>query len=438
MGEYTLKFLEIKEWSEQSLKVTLTIDDVEKPYIINLSPYTYQSISKTLTSFEDYYLRLSLIVKRNPFNNTYQSSVTCIKAKEQRKLIFNCDESYFELIEKIREIDSFEELKDVEQIVEVKDEVEIKEEDSKEIDQTVPQKQEEPKKRFTFINFFKSFVVLIFTFAIVIWFSVDYFSANDDELSLAENSHPITLVENESKNVEESDEDSSDSQTEQKNDSDQEDINSLPEEDDKVEEESQQDETSYAFYEVESVTYALPKGYVALTFDDGPSVFTKQIVDILTSYDVAGTFFFVGKHVEKYPEYVAYTLENGQAIASHSHTHVNLLTISSDEFYKETVESIAIIEEISGEKVNMFRPPYGVINDELKASFVEHDIKTIMWNRDPRDWESRNKDAILKYFYEFDPSGGIYILHENAHTVAALPEVIEYLKELNLEIVGLQ
>lgn len=45
----------------------------------------------------------------------------------------------------------------------------------------------------------------------------------------------------------------------------------------------------------QGVTYNLPDGYVALTFDDGPSIYTKEIVEILKQYNVGGTFFFCGE-----------------------------------------------------------------------------------------------------------------------------------------------
>ncbi|MNW14005.1 hypothetical protein D3C71_2121120 [compost metagenome] len=57
----------------------------------------------------------------------------------------------------------------------------------------------------------------------------------------------------------------------------------------------------------------------------------------------------------------------------------------------------------------------------------------LLWNRDPEDWKADTAEEITQYFYNTDPSGGIYLLHEKAVTVKALPAIIEYLKGKQLK-----
>lgn len=188
--------------------------------------------------------------------------------------------------------------------------------------------------------------------------------------------------------------------------------------------------------DAEEYTYSVPKGYVALTFDDGPSEYTEQIVDILKEHDIAATFLFVGVNVKHDPEAAAYAVDNGMAVGNHSWAH-NDFTASTAE---ENADSIARVNELIESKaegentvVNLFRPPYGAIDDEVKAVAKQEQMKVLMWNRDPVDWKAKTEKQILSYFKQKSPSGGIYVMHEKKLTVEALPEIIQYLKSKQLK-----
>ena len=62
---------------------------------------------------------------------------------------------------------------------------------------------------------------------------------------------------------------------------------------------------------------------VYLTFDDGPSIYTDEILDILDRYHVKATFFVVGKHVKEHPELVKREYDEGHYIANHGYNHNN-------------------------------------------------------------------------------------------------------------------
>ncbi|MGM8214880.1 polysaccharide deacetylase family protein [Bacillaceae bacterium W0354] len=444
MGKYTFKLLELIELSNEKLKVRLTIDESEKLYILHVDKHTYDSINSAVNSFEEYYSRLSLITKRNPFNHTYTSSITLIRGKETRKLSFNCDETYARLIEKIRDADSFEELNIIDELVELVEEKESQPKTKPIVESNVAEVEPEqisndkakatPTKKTDcfFSKLFRNMLIASVAIILIVLFKGDYFSANESKtVQLVQGSQLLTppiKSEKPSITVEQQVEDEVGT------------VESSIEEKDEIEIVDQEEKlpSQMAFYEVDEVTYQLPEGYVALTFDDGPSIYTKQIVDLLTEYEVAGTFFFVGDQVLKHPEYVTYTNDKGHVVASHSQSHKNITTLYEQQLDEEILQSIIDLEKVSGSNVNLFRPPYGAIGEFEKAFLSENNVKTIMWNRDPRDWDVSSKDAIINYFYELDPSGGIYILHENKYTLEALPEIIEYLKELNLEIVGIQ
>ncbi|MNM93967.1 Peptidoglycan-N-acetylglucosamine deacetylase [compost metagenome] len=187
----------------------------------------------------------------------------------------------------------------------------------------------------------------------------------------------------------------------------------------------------------EAVTYSIPKGRVALTFDDGPSKYTKDIVDILKEHEIGGTFFFVGKNVGHYSDSVKYVHNNGYSIGNHSMNHRNLVKLSNEKQEYEILDSNKLLEELIQEKVVLFRPPYGSKNAVTKEILIKNDKKMVLWNTDPEDWKSRDANAIYQAIAKSKVNGSIILLHESQATIDALPKIIKYLQSKQLEIVNL-
>ena len=198
-------------------------------------------------------------------------------------------------------------------------------------------------------------------------------------------------------------------------------------------------ENTIPFLELEeTLTYSIAKGNVALTFDDGPTKYSLEIVDILKEYGVGGTFFFIGQNAEEHPDYVEYVHSNGYSIGSHSSSHPNMPTLSYKKQELELVASLDLLGEITKEKIRLFRPPYGNFNKHLQNLVDENHYKLVLWNVDPEDWNTRNSERIFNDIKTSDVSGSIILLHESKAVVDALPRIIEYLQELDLEIVNLK
>lgn len=188
----------------------------------------------------------------------------------------------------------------------------------------------------------------------------------------------------------------------------------------------------------EVLTFGIPEGNVALTFDDGPSKYSKEITDILTRYKAGGTFFFIGNNVEKYPDYVKYVESNGYAIGSHSMNHTNFKKLSYEDQEYQLLYTNQLIEDIIQEKVVLFRPPYGSKNDTTMELMNNNQNRMVLWNTDTLDWKSRNPDKIFNAVLNSRVSGSIILLHESQAVVDALPRIIEYLQEQDLQLVNLR
>lgn len=178
--------------------------------------------------------------------------------------------------------------------------------------------------------------------------------------------------------------------------------------------------------------FGLPKQYVALTFDDGPSRYTEQIVDTLTKHKVAATFLFIGENAKHYPDAVTYASKNGMSIGNHSWDHPVMTKLSAKEQSSNLSKTVSLLESLTNTPITLFRPPYGSINDELFSVAKQQHLKTLMWNRDPEDWNHKKPEDIVRYFHGVDASGGIYVLHEDKSTLEALPDILDYLSGKNL------
>ena len=188
----------------------------------------------------------------------------------------------------------------------------------------------------------------------------------------------------------------------------------------------------------EVISYSIPEGSVALTFDDGPSAYTKEITDILKSYQIGATFFFIGENVLKYPDHVQYVHSNGYAIGSHSMNHKELVKFPYEKQEFELLQTNQLIEEIIQEKVVLFRPPYGSNNEDTLKVMNNNQAKMVLWNTDTLDWKSRDTDKIVNVVLTSKASGSIILLHESRAVIDALPQIIDYLQSQDLQLVNLK
>ena len=124
---------------------------------------------------------------------------------------------------------------------------------------------------------------------------------------------------------------------------------------------------------------------VALTFDDGPSKYTKDILDILKKYDACGTFFLIGNKVSFYGEVLREMLSEGNEIGNHSYDHKYLTRLSEEEVKDEINKTQDEIKRVTGYTPTLFRPTYGGYNNTLK-SYI--DLTFVLWDVDSRDWSS--------------------------------------------------
>lgn len=176
---------------------------------------------------------------------------------------------------------------------------------------------------------------------------------------------------------------------------------------------------------------------ISISFDCAWGVdYTDQILEALEKYNVKCTFFTVKFWAEKHSDYLEKIFKAGHEIGTHSSTHKYMSKLSEAQIIEEINSSVGAIEKITGEKVKLFRPPYGDYNDRLISTVDSLGLKTVQWSVDSLDWKDLSADKIVERVVKRVQSGSIILCHNNAlHTAKALPKIFEVLQSQGYEFV---
>lgn len=170
---------------------------------------------------------------------------------------------------------------------------------------------------------------------------------------------------------------------------------------------------------------------IALTFDDGPTEFTPQFLDLLQEKQIKATFFCIGKQIEKYPETFQRIIAEGHSIGNHTYSHSNstgfLSTVKMVEEIKKCDEVMATTGNI---KTHLYRPPFGVTNPSISKAIKRTGKKSIGWNVRSLDTVINDKKKIYKRVTGKIKPGSIILLHDTSEkTYYVLVDLLLFLKE---------
>lgn len=162
---------------------------------------------------------------------------------------------------------------------------------------------------------------------------------------------------------------------------------------------------------------------VALTFDDGPTEYTKDVLNNLEGKNIKATFFVVGSELEKKPEIGKAILLAGHELANHSYSHQRMW-FKSQSFITEEIEKTNTLIRETGHTGDIhFRPPYGKKIIGLPWYLSKNNIKTIMVDVEPDTYGS-NADFLIEYTLENTKPGSIILLHPFCETCSGQREAI--------------
>lgn len=177
------------------------------------------------------------------------------------------------------------------------------------------------------------------------------------------------------------------------------------------------------------------EGY-ALTFDDGPHAQgTPAVLEVLAAHKAKATFFLVGEQVARNPRLAREIAAAGHTVGLHCHRHRNLLRLAPWQVRADIDRAQALIEDATGLPIELYRPPYGVLNASALRLARARGWRTLLWSHWGRDWEQRATSAsIARRVTDGVGPGAVLLLHDAddysardswRRTAAALPHVLE-------------
>jgi cellulose synthase/poly-beta-1,6-N-acetylglucosamine synthase-like glycosyltransferase/peptidoglycan/xylan/chitin deacetylase (PgdA/CDA1 family) len=177
----------------------------------------------------------------------------------------------------------------------------------------------------------------------------------------------------------------------------------------------------------------VPARHVVLTFDDGPSRWTPEILDVLERRHVPATFFVVGARVADRPDVLRRMRDAGDEVGVHTFTHVNLADVPPWRRRIELDQTQLAIAAATGSTTDLIRMPYSSEVDALTASDWRALVdaggyRAVFTDLDTRDWARPGVGRIVAAGLPAHDRGAVVMFHDGggdrSQTVAALDRLI--------------
>jgi len=127
-------------------------------------------------------------------------------------------------------------------------------------------------------------------------------------------------------------------------------------------------------------------GKWGLTYDDGPTSSTELLLDSLKKNNKTATFCLVGSNVVRFPSAVKRIQAEGHDLCIHTWSHSALTTLTDDQIIAELKWTEKAIEAASGVKPRYWRPPYGDVDNRVRAIATKMGYKNLLWYFDNGDY----------------------------------------------------
>lgn len=173
---------------------------------------------------------------------------------------------------------------------------------------------------------------------------------------------------------------------------------------------------------------------VALTFDDGPRRgTTDRLLDGLRQRGASATFFLVGSGIAGNEDLVRRMKAEGHQVGNHTWSHVRLQDADPATISRELQATDALLQELLGEGSYWLRPPYGLMSPGTEKLIP---VPMVKWSVDPRDWESRNTEQVVRAVLSAVKPNSIILLHDIYETsVDAALRIVDTLQQAGYQFV---
>jgi cellulose synthase/poly-beta-1,6-N-acetylglucosamine synthase-like glycosyltransferase/peptidoglycan/xylan/chitin deacetylase (PgdA/CDA1 family) len=182
---------------------------------------------------------------------------------------------------------------------------------------------------------------------------------------------------------------------------------------------------------------SVPDRRIALTFDDGPSRWTPEILDVLKRHHVRATFFVIGSRVAERPDLVRRMYAEGNEVGVHTFTHVNLANVPDWRRRVELDQTQLVIAAATGHTTDLLRMPYSSSVTAMRPSDwqaltgVRH-YRAVFTDLDTEDWRKPGVSQIVAAGTPKNGRGAVVMFHDGggnrSETVAAVDRLITELQ----------
>lgn len=173
---------------------------------------------------------------------------------------------------------------------------------------------------------------------------------------------------------------------------------------------------------------------VYLTFDDGPSTHTQEILQILDAHNAKGTFFMLGPNMKRFPEATKAIVEGGHEPALHGVSHdAQQIYQSKDTVVGEMKEAQDDLYNLTGVRTNLIRTPYGSVpymKPEYLAAVHQNGFELWDWNIDSLDWKYKDARYVNGVIHDIETKSfkePVILLHDKQTTAQHLNDLLDYL-----------
>ena len=182
--------------------------------------------------------------------------------------------------------------------------------------------------------------------------------------------------------------------------------------------------------------------YIAITFDDGPSEYTSQVLAILKQKGAHATFFNLGNESAGFPDLTRQVVADGHELGSHTNTHQFLPKLDREALRNEITSASDTLRKNSGKEVRIIRSPYGAFDADCWKRSADLISCNVIWNIDTLDWKRPGADAIKNNVLSNAYNGAIVLMHDGGgnreQDVQALPGIIDGLHQAGYKLVTVQ
>lgn len=181
------------------------------------------------------------------------------------------------------------------------------------------------------------------------------------------------------------------------------------------------------------------KKVLYLTFDDGPSEYTHELLDILLSHHMKATFFMLEAEMKAHPDVVQRMIAEGHGVGLHGVSH-NKNTFYAGEMgpLKEMEQANQALEGIVGMRTSLVRTPYGsspYLTNSQEVQLLNHQYILWDWNIDSRDWCYRNAEktfyATIKMIKASKKEPKVILFHDIKQAVTTMKLMTKWMEDNN-------